>query len=234
MREIREFATEVRAVSAGRDLHIEGYAAIFGKLAQLPGFREQVKPGAFTRAIQEKHDAACLYNHDVSKVLGRVESGTLTLSQDSHGLHYRCFLPDTQTAREIHESVRRGDVHGSSFAFTIPDGGQEWSQQRSADGSYFIQRDISDVNLLDVSPVLFPAYEGTSVDARTAVAPAELRSAVDALNFGRRLWVSKPSWHKRLAALGVTKLDDPNPVSLGDVYDAMDRRKQQLLEIALD
>ncbi len=190
MREFREYKTEVRAVGSGSDKRIEGYAAVFNISAQLPEFREQVKPGAFTRAVQEKHDVVCLFNHDSNIILGRTTSGTLRVSQDSRGLHYDCLMPNTETARSIHESIRRGDITGCSFAFTIPDGGQAWSQQRSADGNYFIQRDISDVNLLDVSPVTHPCYGGTEVSARMAAmasVPVELRSVVDALNYANRI-----------------------------------------------
>ena len=93
--------TEVRASAtpSGKP-RIEGYAATFNNPTQLPGFREVIKPGAFTRAIDEQHDCVCLFNHDQNNVLGRTTSGTLRLDQDSLGLHYVCDLPNTQAARD--------------------------------------------------------------------------------------------------------------------------------------
>lgn len=186
-REIRYIeATEVRAMGGSGDadpLRIEGYASVFNRSAKLPGFRERILPGAFSRAIDQKQDVVCLFNHNSDIVLGRTTSGTLRLKQDARGLFYTCDLPNTSSARDIHESIRRGDINGCSFAFNIPDGGQDWSEQRDEDGTYFVQRDISDTNLLDVSPVTYPCYSGTDVYARAAAeVPAELRSAVDAKN----------------------------------------------------
>lgn len=197
---------ELRAVGGTGDsdpLRIEGYAAVFNVQAQLPGFQERMKPGAFTRAIDQKQDVVCLFNHDQNFVLGRTTSGTLRLSQDARGLHYSCDLPNTQTARDIHESIRRGDVNGCSFAFTIPDGGQEWSENTTSDGAYFVQRDISNVNLHDVSPVTYPCYNGTNVQARTADVPMELRSAVDAKNKAREISVVIPPVIER-SIIGIT------------------------------
>ena len=187
LREIRYLsATEVRAVGGSGDadpLRIQGYASVFNTSAQLPGFRETIRPGAFTRAVAEKQDVVCLFNHDSNFVLGRTTSGTLSIRQDERGLYYTCELPNTQTARDIHESIRRGDINGCSFAFTIPDGGQDWSEARDTDGTYFIQRDISNVDLHDVSPVTYPCYSGTEVYARNvAEVPMELRSSVDSKN----------------------------------------------------
>lgn len=185
-REIRYIeATEVRAMGGTGDadpLRIEGYASVFNRSAKLPGFRERIKPGAFTRAIDQRQDVVCLFNHNADHVLGRTTSGTLRLKQDARGLSYTCDLPNTSMARDLHESIRRGDINGCSFAFNIPDGGQDWSEQKDEEG-YYVQRDISDVNLLDVSPVTYPCYSGTDVYARAAAeVPAELRSAVDAKN----------------------------------------------------
>lgn len=169
----RFFATkELRASADGRK--IEGYASVFNVIAQLPGFRERILPGAFTRAIREKQDCVCLFNHDANHVLGRTSSGTLRLSQDSKGLYYACDLPNTQAARDLHESIRRGDVNGCSFAFTMVDNGQQWDND-DVDGA--LLRSISDLNLHDVSPVTYPCYAQTEVTARELeLVGAELRS----------------------------------------------------------
>ncbi|VVB52208.1 Caudovirus prohead serine protease [uncultured archaeon] len=190
-REVRYLeATEVRAKGGSPEdptLRIEGYAAVFNRTAKLPKYRENIKPGAFTRAIRDAQDVVCLFNHNSNLVLGRTTSGTLRLSQDDRGLHYECDMPNTQTGRDTHESIKRGDINGCSFAFTVPDGGQEWSEQEES-GVYYIQRNLTDLNLHDVSPVTYPTYGGTDVYARseeTCEAPAELRSAVDQKNAER-------------------------------------------------
>lgn len=213
--EIRVLAsTEVRAMGGSGDadpLRIEGYAAVFNTNAQLPGFQERMRSGAFTRAVGEKHDVVCLFNHNPDVVLGRTTSGTLRIAQDAKGLHFACDLPNTSYARDIHTMISRGDVNGCSFAFTIPDGGQEWSEARDTDGHYFVQRDISDVDLIDVSPVTHPCYKGTEVNARTsAEVPMELRAAVDAKNAAL---IAPPTVEKRPYS---TVADVPDSVPAAD------------------
>jgi uncharacterized protein len=185
-REVR-FLPEVRAVAdAGKPRQIIGHAAVFNTYAQLKGFRERILPGAFTRAIEQKDDTVCLWNHDSNKVLGRTTSGTLRLTQDSRGLQYVCDLPDTIEGQSFHEAIRRGDVTGSSFSFNVSPEDETWEEaQDPEDRSYFVRRSIKSVtHLYDCSPVLRPAYgDATDVVARSAVVvPVELRSRVEELN----------------------------------------------------
>jgi uncharacterized protein len=199
--------TEVRVSADGKK--IEGYASVFNVHAQLPGFVEVVRPGAFSRSIRDKSDVVCLWNHSVNHPLGRVASGTLQLFQDSKGLRYVCDLPNTSYAKDVHELIRTRTVSGCSFAFKIPNAdAQKWSEGRAADGTYFIQRDINDVDLLDVSPVTNPCYSGTNVDARAVTAvPAEIRSAVDTKNAGRIVVPTlEPDIEEKFRRLGLLRL----------------------------
>lgn len=80
--EVRAFKSEVRASPAedgSGALRFEGYAALFNSWSQdLGGFREQIAPGAFTKALTAD-DVRALMNHDPNYVLGRNRSGTLVL-----------------------------------------------------------------------------------------------------------------------------------------------------------
>jgi HK97 family phage prohead protease len=166
--ERRSFAThlEVRASSGGNIL--TGRAASYNTLsADLGGFRETIAPGTFSRAVREKDDCVFTLNHDSNALpLGRVSSGTLQLSEDSAGLNCRCDLPNTQAARDLVESISRWDIREMSFAFQVPDGGDEWGDDTDEEGQRFIKRTLRTVKLFDVSAVLRPAYPtGTSVNA---------------------------------------------------------------------
>jgi uncharacterized protein len=208
MLELRHVKAELRASKAGKP-QIFGYAATFNVNAQLPGFRECIRASAFTRAIRDNQDTVCLFNHDMNLVLGRTTSGTLRLKQDSKGLYYTCDLPDTEAGRNAHTSISRGDINGCSFAFKMVEGGQKWSEGRAADGSFFVQREITDCDLLDVSPVTYPAYSGTAVDARATQVPAELRSRVEGLNAGRIVVPTlepEPDIEEKFRRLGLLRL----------------------------
>lgn len=158
--EIRVFSSsELRAVDGGKK--IAGYAAIFSSLSEnLGGFREKIAPGAFKDSIANGDDVRALIDHNPSLVLGRTKAGTLRLGEDSRGLHYEVDPPDTQYARDLAESLRRGDIDQSSFGFqTIED---EWGKDEKGQPI----RTLTAVRLFDVSVVTFPAYTATSVGLR--------------------------------------------------------------------
>ena len=140
---------------------ITGYAAVFNSLSHdLGGFRETISPGAFTRTIRDGADVRALVDHNPTLILGRNKSGTLTLKPNQKGLLVEIDPPDTQAARDIIESMRRGDVDGMSFAFrTVHD---DWHIEDSAP-----IRELLDVELLDVSVVTYPAYPATEVAVRS-------------------------------------------------------------------
>lgn len=171
---------ELRAAAAdGEKSPIVGHAAVFGEetiIGSYYSFREKIEKGAFARAIKEKQDVRALFNHDENLILGRTASGTLELEEDEVGLLYTIDPPDTSVARDLMESLRRGDVNQSSFAFYVR------KQQFIEEEGKPPLRIIQDVDLLDVSPVTFPAYEGTDVGMRCFPGgiPQELKEVLDA------------------------------------------------------
>lgn len=142
---------------------IRGHAAVFNQLSNdLGGFREQITPGAFAEAIQ-LDDVRALVNHESSKVLGRNKSGTLRLSEDATGLLVEIDPPDTTYARDLLESMRRGDITQMSFGFGVKPGGQDWAK----DDEGRTIRTLKKLRLFDVSPVTYPAYPQTDVAVRS-------------------------------------------------------------------
>lgn len=146
---------EVRAAGDGRS--VQGYGAVFNSWSEdLGGFREIIRPGAFKRAVTEKQDVRLLVNHEPGNVLGRTLSNTLTLREDARGLYFSCELPDTSVARDLRQSMQRGDVDQCSFGFFAKR--DKWLGQG--------QRELLDVDLFEVSIVTFPAYAATSAAVR--------------------------------------------------------------------
>lgn len=160
--ERRVVVGELRAVMEnGVPTKIAGHAAKFDSLSEKLGdFFERIAPGAFAKTIQSG-DIRALWNHDANIVLGRNKSGTLRLSEDSVGLAYECDAPATQLVRDMVMSpIARGDVNQCSFGFrTISD---KWNK---IDGEWI--RTLLEVELLDVSPVTYPAYASTDVAVRS-------------------------------------------------------------------
>ena len=158
---------EVRINEEGDKHKIVGYAAVFNKMSlDLGGFREVIRPGAFKKTIQEA-DVRALWNHNADYVLGRTKSGTLKLEEDERGLKIEITPPDTQWAKDLITSIGRGDIDQMSFGFRpVKD---RWGTE---DGENI--RELLEVELLDVSPVTFPAYPQTSVQVRSIFAEAGL------------------------------------------------------------
>lgn len=145
---------------------IRGYAAVFHREGEagtefrmMDDVAERIAPGAFDRTLKSA-DVRGAFNHDPSMILGRTTAGTLRLGTDSRGLWYEIDPPDTTAGRDALALIKRGDVTGSSFAF-VP---KSTTYSRSNDGTVVITR--NDVDLIDVGPVTFPAYEGTSTGVR--------------------------------------------------------------------
>jgi uncharacterized protein len=146
-----------RAASKGESNVISGYAAVFNSSTDIGGwFTEEIAPGAFSKAIAENGDIRALFNHDWNNVLGRTKAGTLRLSEDDRGLKFEVDLPNTSVARDLVESLKRGDINQCSFGF-IPTV-EEWDY--SVEPAHRI---IKEVDLFEVSVVSIPAYEDTEV-----------------------------------------------------------------------
>ncbi len=176
--ERRQIAKNVAKVSiraAGDEQFISGYAAVFYREDD-PGseywmwddYVERLQPGCFDRAIRDSHDARGLFDHNSENLLGRVSNGTCKLSVDSVGLRFEIPIDaDDPDHQRVCAKIRRGDLTGCSFAFA--NATAEWIEQNN-DGKSIWIRNITDLDLYDVGPVTWPAYEATEVGLRTAVA----------------------------------------------------------------
>lgn len=151
---------------------ISGYAARFhdpkddSTQYQLwTGCIERIMPGAFDSAMSRADDVRCLFNHNPDNILGRTVADTCRLSVDKKGLFFECDLPDSPIGQTVAAAIGRGDVSGCSFAFDVL--AATWSEQTAGDSEIWY-RDITDVQLYDVGPVTYPAYEATDVDLASA------------------------------------------------------------------
>lgn len=159
---------------------ITGYAAVFydpsnpGTQYELSrNTQERISPRAFDAVLAGNSDVIAAFNHDPARVLGRRSSGTLRLSKDAVGLRYEVDVnPSDPEAQSVVAKISRGDLGGSSFAFSVASGGQRW-----ADEGGMRVRSLENVHLYDVGPVTNPAYGAATTGLRAAGEPAEAESA---------------------------------------------------------
>ncbi len=148
---------------------VEGYAAVFNSKTTIwesrwSGYKytEQIAEGAFDGA--EMSRTVFKYNHgDNGLVLARVSNDTLSLSTDSKGLKVRAEIAQTTAGRDLYTLIKRGDLDKMSFAFTVAESTYKDIEDEK---EYLTTIDRFD-EIFDVSVVDFPAYDDTSIMARS-------------------------------------------------------------------
>ena len=161
IKQIRSASPEFQTREDGGELYIEGYFAVFNSnYAMGPDMSESIAPGAFTNTLAG--DIRAFLNHDTTLVLGRTKAGTLILRQDERGLWGRITInPNDSDSMNLYQRVKRGDVDQCSIGFFILSEETDFRE----DGS--VHWTIREIELFEVSCCTFPAYEETSIAARS-------------------------------------------------------------------
>ncbi|GJM84336.1 hypothetical protein HMSSN139_68320 [Paenibacillus sp. HMSSN-139] len=164
-RDFRAFKTfELRSVpieGGGEELIVDGYAATFDQptiMYEWEGveYKEVIARGAFDGA--DMSDVIFNYNHS-GKVMARTRNKTLQLNVDDRGLHVMAMLHGTQEGRSLYEEINGGYVDRMSFAFTVA--------EDSYDRDTHTRTILRFKKIYDVSAVDIPAYDTTSISARS-------------------------------------------------------------------
>jgi len=174
-------AFEVRTMP-DEQMVVEGYAITFERptiMAEIEGqkYSEIVSRGAFNDT--QMADVVMNFDHS-GKPVARTKNGTLQLVVDDTGLKIRADLSSTSESRALYEEIKAGLIDKMSAAFIV--GKEQYSREtrtRRIDGFK---------RLYDVAAVTFPAYETTSLEARsffTAEAEKEQAEARKALELAK-------------------------------------------------
>lgn len=156
----RSYAFDTRADSDG--LTLEGYAAVFGSPTEINDwdgrYTETIHHGAFRRSLS-KRTPVLQFDHGQHPLVGSIPLGSIEeLNEDDHGLFVRARLHDNWLVEPVRDAIRSGAVGGMSFRFQVRK--DEWSKDRS-------ERQIREVELYELGPVVFPAYADTTVGVRS-------------------------------------------------------------------
>jgi hypothetical protein len=143
---------------------LEGYALVFNQDTLIGdetyGFIEEISPSALGETKMK--DVPMKYNHmDSFLIIARTKNKSLELTVDHIGLKVRAELLDTSHNQDIYKMVRSGLLDKMSFAFTVDE--QVWNREGDIP-----KRTITKIErLYDVSVVDTPAYDATSIYARS-------------------------------------------------------------------
>lgn len=164
IRYIPAMSLEVRN-SSDDVMAIKGYVVKFNDRSQLlyDEWYERVAKGAFAKSL-EQNTIKALWNHNSDIVLGSTKSRTLQLVEDDIGLRFELELPNSSQAKDIYESIKRGDVDGVSFGFYVRENGDKWEYLKEED---IYERTLLDIDLIEISPTPFPAYPTSEVGKRS-------------------------------------------------------------------
>lgn len=214
---------ELRAADNG-GCKLGGYALKYRTYSQnLGGFVEQIEPGAIDDATLrgERGDVLCRYQHDDNFLLGRLTSGTLRMAGDTIGIDYTVDMPDTSYSRDLQALAARGDVRHSSFAFRTID--EDWGLTDQG----FALRTLTALQLVDVAPVVTPAYMDTttglrSLAERRGLELTTVEQAAKANALGELLRAAEPV----VIDLGSTKTPDSN--GQGDTHPELKAKYRRL------
>lgn len=142
---------------------IEGYALTFEEPTIMYSwdgidYKEQIMKSALNNTKMD--DVVLNIDHN-GKPLARTKNKTLELTVDEKGLFIRADLSGTSAGRQAYEEIKGGYFDKMSFCFTTTQDGEEYEQETH-------MRSITEIDTLyDVSVVTFPAYDTTSVYARS-------------------------------------------------------------------
>ena len=120
-------------------------------------YKEVIDRNAFNET--DMTDVIFNYNHG-GKVIARTRNNTLKLSIDSNGLNIEARLDGTEEGRRLYEEIKGGYIDRMSFCFTV--------KEESYNQETHIWRVLKIDKLYDVSAVDFPAYDTTSISARSS------------------------------------------------------------------
>lgn len=178
--ELRSFDFEIRAAKDEQNgTFIEGVPIVFDKKCDMGFFEEYISRDALSKT--DMKDVRFLVNHNIemtplARSRNNNKNSTMQMEVKDDGMHIRVNL-DTENntdAKNLYSAIQRGDVSGMSFMFIVR--GDKWEK---LDTDY-PKRTITDIEkIFEVSAVTFPAYEATSIKARSVSALESARQELE-------------------------------------------------------
>lgn len=157
---------EFRASDGADGQTLEGYAAVFDAWTDIRDhmgvYRERIAHGAFKRTIGQR-TPVLQFDHGTHPLIGSLPLGSISaLREDKNGLFVRARLSDNWLIEPVRDAIAEKAISGMSFRFRVID--DAWTADDTGE-----MRTIKEVELLEAGPVVFPAYEQTSVAVRSLV-----------------------------------------------------------------
>lgn len=110
--EFKKEFIELKAVPEGKNLFIEGYAAIFNVE---DSYNDIILPGAFSKAISGKEGKRIrlCYQHDMDDVVGKI----VEMKEDERGLWFKAKISNTTLGRDLAELISDEAINEISIGY---------------------------------------------------------------------------------------------------------------------
>lgn len=179
-------------------LTLDGFAAVFNRVTIIDSwegrFKEQASPGSMKKSFRE-NPPRIQFDHGRHPLIGSIPIAALrSIAEETHpelapdgGAHVIGRLHDNWLIEPVRDAIASGSVDGMSFRFSVvrqkwygPDGKEirdEDEVRRELYRSWYedvpedelLLRDLKEVKVPELGPVVWPAYEATSVGVRSTV-----------------------------------------------------------------
>lgn len=177
----------------GDGLSFEGYGAVFDSVTVIDSwegrFEEVVARGAFRKSLRER-PPKFQFDHGRHPLIGSIPIGAFEAGyprEDDRGLFVRARLMDNWLIQPIRDACANESIDGMSFRFSVVQ--EEWRDAKgrkltdpeeiwrgifSPTDDGLLRRTLKEVKLLEVGPVVWPAYDDTTAGVRSKTITIDL------------------------------------------------------------
>ena len=155
-----------RAADDGDGLTLTGYAAVWDSPTRIDSwegfFDEKIERGAFAESLRQR-TPKLQFDHGKHPLVGSLPLGVIKrMVEDERGLYVEARLHDNWLIQPVRDAIASGSVDGMSFRFRVAEGGEEWDRSGEVP-----VRTLTQVDVLEAGPVVWPAYDTTTVGVRS-------------------------------------------------------------------
>jgi len=180
----------------GDGLTLDGYGAVFNRETIIDSwegrFKERIAPGAMKKSFRE-NPPRIQFDHGRHPLIGSIPIGSLETAREEvdpilapdGGAHIIARLHDNWLIQPVRDAIASGSIDGMSFRFSVVR--EDWhnydgkrvtdegelqallkrSWMDEVPDEELLVRTLKELKVPEVGPVVWPAYEDTSVGVRS-------------------------------------------------------------------
>lgn len=187
-----EFRADDTNNEASDGFNLSGFAAVFGTPTRIDSwegeFDEEIRKGAFRKTLRER-EPVMQFDHGRHPLIGSIPIASIkTLREEDEGLWTEARMTDNWLIEPVRMAIAEGNIKGMSFRFDVVR--EKWydnegKELKEASEIYSLlwdpgdrgplKRELIELRLHELGPVVFPAYAETTVGVRAREVAAQLQ-----------------------------------------------------------